>query len=114
MTAGKKDVVRGMQKRLLLQSMKSLHEKYKSEPHSYSLSYSKFCRLRPLPIKSPTVKDREVCVCRLCDIMQLLLDKHHSLKLVSACNMDDLVGSLVCKKENKDCKDCTKIQDSLQ
>lgn len=103
MTAGKKDVFRGEQKRFLLHSMKTLHEKYKSEVGSFSLSYSKFCKLRQPHIRPPTVKDREVCVCRICDNVQLLLDKLYALKIVAKHSMDDLIPSLVCHANNKDC-----------
>ena len=103
MTAGKKDVFKGNQKRLLLFSMKTLHEKYKSEPLAYSVSYSKFCKLRPPHIRAPTVQDREVCVYKLCDNIQFLIDKLHSLKILSANTLDALVPKMVCQQTNQDC-----------
>lgn len=77
LTSGKKSTVtrNGIkkQKRLLCDTMKTIHDKYITENEHFQISYSVFCRLRPFWIIAPTEKDRETCLCKyvkMADIWQ--------------------------------------------
>jgi hypothetical protein len=47
--------------------MKILHDKYIEENEHFQISYSVFCRLRPFWTVAPTEKDRETCLCKICE-----------------------------------------------
>ena len=68
MTTGKKQTItkdkKKMQKRFLLDTMKTLHRKYLAE-NPAELSYSMFCRLRPFWVVHPSLADWETCMCKL-------------------------------------------------
>ena len=62
-TAGKKETVtrnkEKKQKRILLDSMKILHDKYLAENPGSKLSYTLFTQLRPFWVCKPTLRDRK-------------------------------------------------------
>lgn len=47
--------------------MKILHDKNIEENEHFQISYSVFCRLRPFWTVAPTEKDRETCLCKICE-----------------------------------------------
>lgn len=71
-TTGKRDTITRkklkMQKRLLSDSLKNLHKKFKAEKPNIKISYSEFCKRKPFWVVHPSVKDRETCLCKLCEM----------------------------------------------
>ena len=68
--------------RLLCYDMKTLHSKFLSETH-IKISYCLFfCKLRPFNVIKPTYKDRETCLCRICQNIELKVEKCHQEKAI--------------------------------
>lgn len=67
MTTGKKETVpktkTKKQKRLLLDTIANLHEKFGAESDNY-ISYVTFTRIRPFWVRVPNAKDRQTCICK--------------------------------------------------
>jgi len=74
-TTGKTDTIirygEKHQRRVLLDSLENLHAKYCEE--NAPMSYSLFCKLRPFHIVHPSVRDRETCLCKIHENMQLMM-----------------------------------------
>ena len=68
------------QRRVLLDSLKNLHEKYKAE-YNCGISYSFFCKLKPFEVTHPKARDRKTCLCQVCENAELMLlqIKHHKI-----------------------------------
>ena len=102
MSSSKKDHVHSKQIRFLLHSLKPLHKKYLSEMElKVSLAY--FCRKRPIHICKPTLKDRDVCVCKQCENFTLKLETLSREKIVLSRDPVDFTALLVCDTNNQDC-----------
>ena len=102
MSSSKKDHVHSKQIRFLLHSLKPLHKKYLSEMElKVSLAY--FCRKRPIHICKPTLKDRDVCVCKQCENFTLKLETLSHEKIVLSRDPVDFTALLVCDTNNQDC-----------
>ena len=52
-----------MLKRILMSSLKDLHDKFLSENPDLKMSYTTFCRLRPFWVVQPSERDRDTCAC---------------------------------------------------
>ena len=101
-SATKKDHVGNEQKRFLLYPMKILHTKYQSES-KIPVSYTFFCRNRPKNVVIPILKDRDVCVCKLCDNFSYQIEQLHREKVITSPNTEEVLSSLVCSTSNIDC-----------
>lgn len=53
-----------MQKRILMSSLKDLHDKFLSENPDLKMSNATFCRLRPFWVVQPSESDRDTCACK--------------------------------------------------
>ena len=97
MTTGKKQTItneeKKMQKRFLLDTMKTLHRKYLAE-NTGGLSYSMFCRLRPFWVVHP-FPDRETCMCKLHENLTFVAVRLKQLKLIESSVLECLV-EMVC------------------
>ena len=82
--------------------MKILHTKYQSESN-IPVSYTFFCRNRPTNVVIPILKDRDVCVCKLCDNFSYQIEKLHREKVITSPNTEEVLSSLVCSTSNIDC-----------
>jgi hypothetical protein len=106
-TTGKKQTAtknkQKMQKRLLSDTLINLHEKFCGEHVDNAISYSQFTRLRPFWIISPTSKDRETCLCRKHDNVQLKCDKLHQLKLLDTKYAESVIAQVCCNTDNLHC-----------
>lgn len=105
LTAGKKETITKKkikkQKRLLNDSLKSLHKKFIIEYPKYTnMSYSLFCKFRPFWIVPPSVTNRNTCLCKTHDNMKLLMIRIAHHKMLRERNDSELVRSLCCKKEH--------------
>ena len=101
-SAAKKDRVGNEQKKFLLHPMKILHTKYQSESN-IPVSYTFFCKNRPTYVAIPRLKDRDVCVCKVCDNFSYHIEKLHTEKVITSLNMEEVLSSLVCSTSNIDC-----------
>jgi hypothetical protein len=107
MTTGKKQTVTKNkvkeQKRLLLDTMSNLHEKFSSEYPKNNVSYVTFTRHRPFWVRQPTAKDRETCLCKRHENIQLAVDRLHQLGLLSTKRAEDLLLKVCCNVDKKEC-----------
>ena len=62
---------------------------------------------------SPKEKDRETCLCKLCENVRYTMKNLQNLKLIPAGNIDSVVKQLVCDTTSKACmyNSCQKCQD---
>lgn len=106
-TTGKRDTVTRkqvkMQKRLLSDSLKNLHLKFKEENPTIKISYSEFCKRKPFWIVHPSVKDRETCLCKLCENTQFMADRLFQQSVVRTSKVEDLMLSMCCAPPSKEC-----------
>jgi len=106
-TAGKKETVTKhkckMQKRILVDTLLNTHLKFLSEHPQYSVSYSMFCSMRPFWVVPPTERDRQTCLCKTHENLQLIIDKLAELRILSSVTVDRLCDARVCDARNKDC-----------
>lgn len=113
--AGKKETVTmkkcKKQRRLLNDTMETLHKKFTSQHPEMKLGYSAFCKHRPFWILSPTASGRNTCLCAIHENMSLVVNRLNSLKMVDYVSPDELLKDLCCEdqKENcleRNCKSC--------
>ena len=97
---GKRDTVTRrkvkMQKRLLSDSMATLHAKFRHEHADINICYSTFCKLRPFFVVAPTLADRDTCLCkRYCNI-KLIADKLHREGVIPSSSQSEQYNHLIC------------------
>ncbi|XP_064601012.1 uncharacterized protein LOC135467176 [Liolophura sinensis] len=106
-TAGKKETKtrnkQKMQKRFLCDSLKVLHMKFLSESPNMKISYSLFCRLRPFWVIIPSSKDRETCLCKTHENLNLLVQKLRDLKLLQTSDLCQMADNMACDRNQKAC-----------
>ncbi|KAK0133284.1 hypothetical protein N1851_031198 [Merluccius polli] len=107
LTAGKAQTITRAkikkQKRFLNDTLRNLHRKFLTEHPHLSISYSLFCRMRPFWVVSPTLSDRETCLCKVHENLSFLVEKLHTLKLIRSVDVEDMVSSITCNPNLKDC-----------
>lgn len=92
------------QKRFLLDSMRSLHVKFCSETNlDVRVGYTSFTKLKPFWVVIPTAADRDTCLCKLHDNLQLKADRLHSLGVISESRLEDVIQYVVCDNKRKEC-----------
>lgn len=105
-TSGKKCTVTRRkdkrQNRLLTDSLKNLHNKYKAE-NNRVISFTTFYRLKPFWVVAPCENDRDTCLCKLCENMRYTSESLQNLGLIPLCHIDSLVQQVVCDTNNKAC-----------
>jgi len=106
-TAGKKETVTKhkckMQKRLLCDTLLNTHLTFLSEHPQYSVSYSMFCRMRPFWVVPARESDRQTCLCKTHENIQLIIDKLVELRVLSNVTVDHLCDATVCDAQSKNC-----------
>ena len=107
MMPGKRDTVTRRklkkQKRLLSDSMKTLHAKFRYEHADINICYSTFCTLRPFWVVAPTLADRDTCQCKRHSNIKLMADKLHREGIIPSSSQSEQYNQLVCDKESKTC-----------
>ena len=77
MTARKKETITNhkvkRQRRFLLDTLSKLHIKFLALYPGLTISYPSVCRLRPFHVRIPSIENRETCLCKTCDNVQLIL-----------------------------------------
>lgn len=106
-TAGRKETVtrngKKMQKRYLLDTMKSIYKDFKSENVGILCSYFYFTKNRPFYIVKPSVDARETCLCK---IHANFAHKARALKkhgIIKTDNLNEIIQATVCNDRSKDC-----------
>ena len=104
------------QKRLLLDSLTNLHEKFCSEHPDNNISYITFTRYRPFYVRQPTANDRDTCLCKKHENVQLAVDKLYQLGALKTKHAEHLLDQICCNTEKRECKVCVnkrlKFEDS--
>lgn len=115
---GKKETVTKnkikMRKRLLLDSIINLHEKFGSEYPEENIGYATFTRLRPFWVRIPMAKDRDTCLCKKHENAQLQNDKLFQLGVVKFRCAEDFLQQVCCSTDNFRCmvsRECAKCHD---
>lgn len=105
-TTGKRDTITRkqvkIQKRLLSDSLKNLHLKFKAENPNIKISYTEFCKRKPFWVVHPSFKDRETCLCKLCENAQFMADKLFQQSVLLTSKVKDLMLSICCTP-SKEC-----------
>ena len=99
--------------RLLNDDIKNIHEKYRSETGK-KISYSLFCRFKPFWVIKPTSADRQTCLCKIHDNLNMKIITAFSANMYKSKNMNDLLKNMTCDNslDNKECmyRDCAKCK----
>ena len=109
LTSGKKDFVTKNklreQKRLLTDTVKNLHDKFCGENPHNAVSYPTFTRLRPFWVLAAQAKDRQTCLCKMHDNVQLKAEKLFQMKMLPTRNAEEILQQLTCDV-NRECAVC--------
>ena len=104
---GKKDTITRKkikkQKRLLSESIKTLHMKFCFERPEVKVSYPAFCKLRPFWVVNPKMSDVNTCLCKRHSNIQMMADKLHREGVISSSNVSEQCVHLTCNIDNKNC-----------
>jgi len=108
MTAGKRETLTRkkckMQKRVLVDTLLNTHLKFCSEFAQFRVSYSLFCQLRPFRVVPPTSQDRQTCLCKTHNNLELIIDQLVELKVLPRVYcVDHLCDSVACDSNKKWC-----------
>lgn len=107
MMPGKKDYVkRGhikMQKRILVDSLYNLYDKFVEDTSITTVSRSIFYRCRPWWIYKPQKKDRETCACAKHENIAFLVTALKSNKVIKYGDIGNLLKDIVCSVRKEEC-----------
>lgn len=114
LTTGKKQTVTRFktkkQKRLLSDSMLNLHEKFCAEYPSNVVSYVTFTRQRPFWVCQANAQDRDTCLCKKHENIQLAGEKLFQLGLLKHKRSEDLLSLICCSIDRRECM-CRECED---
>jgi hypothetical protein len=116
-TTGKKQTITRNklkeQKRILLDSILNLHEKFVAENPDNAISYVSFTRIRPFWVRIPRASDRDTCLCIKHENVQLAVDKLHALGLLKTKYAEDILKQVCCDINSKSCmlRECVSCSD---
>lgn len=102
-----------MQKRFLVESMRTLHQTFRMEHPEVTISYSEFCKKQPFWIVKPTIKDRDTCLCKIHANLQFMADRLFYHKVIKSAKLNDLTESVACTNATKECmyRECPDCKD---
>ncbi|KAH3810340.1 hypothetical protein DPMN_138730 [Dreissena polymorpha] len=77
------------------------------------MSYAMFCSLRPFNIRPPTERDRETCLCRRHENLQMKARRLKEEHALQTANLPEIMKKVVCETSSKDCmyRVCTHCKD---
>ena len=105
------------QRRLLLDDLKKLHQKYCNEHPLGKVSYTVFCKVRPFYILPPIACDRETCFCKTHENTKLMIMKLKLLKilLANSTGVGACIEQMVCQNPLHNCYvgRCDRCQDRI-
>lgn len=80
--------------------MKYLHQDFvKANTQYKEMSNATFCRLRPFWVVKPKVTERDTCLCKVHENMNLIVSKLKVLKLVSENSPIEIVKNVCCSDD---------------
>lgn len=81
---------------------------------SCKISYSLFCRFKHFHILRPLAKDRETCLCRTCQNINLKLEKCFQEKVLKSREVGKVLQTITCNFERKECmyRECRLCNDN--
>ena len=89
---------------------KNLHQKFKGENPDIKISYSEFCKRKPFWVVHPSVRDRETCLCKICENVQFMADRLYQQSVVKTSKVEDLMLSMCCTPSKecmyRECSNC--------
>lgn len=91
------------QKLFLMNTMRNVHRKFLAEYPNRMVSYSLFCHLHPFWVVTPSLSERETCLCKIHENLGFIANKLYHLKHLTHCNTEELVEQVVCNSKNKEC-----------
>jgi len=99
-------------KRFLQGTLPDLYKKY-SESVPKPLSFSLFCQFKPFYVVKKSLKERNTCLCQLCENTLLLVKALNKAKLITEATSFDMIRSLCCKDRTENCirRICEKCND---
>lgn len=77
------------QKRFLIDTMANAHRKFLAEYPERKVSYSLFCHLHPFWVVTPTLSERETCLCKMHENLDFVTDKLYYLRLLPHRNIEE-------------------------
>ena len=85
--------------------------KQKMQHTAYHKNYVTFTRHRPFWVRQPTSKDRDTCLCKKHENVQLAIDKLNQLSVLKFKHLEDLMKQVCCSINNKDCmfRECDSV-----
>ncbi|XP_047041242.1 uncharacterized protein LOC124645471 [Helicoverpa zea] len=87
--------------RYLNGSLRALHEKYKKE--GGIAAFSTFCRFKPFYILSPSIHNRNTCLCIKHSNMNLKIEALYRHKIIDFRNLHTLLEKVACNVDKFDC-----------
>lgn len=119
MTPGKKQTItkqkKKMQKRLLSDSLRNLHQKFLTDNPRRRISYSLFCKIRPFWVVPPSLQDMETCLCKSHENLEFITTTMQKMKLLEISNLEQLADSVACNPKSKVCMygECAECKEKI-
>ncbi|XP_048001800.1 uncharacterized protein LOC125238480 [Leguminivora glycinivorella] len=92
-----------MQKRFLLDTMKSLHKQFKKENPETKCSYFYFTKNRPFFVVKPSADARETCLCKTHINFAYKTQALKKQGIIQTDNLCDVINASVCDNQSKNC-----------
>lgn len=92
-----------MQRKILLETMKSLYSRFRTETGVLNLSYITFTRSRPFWVAPPRANDRDTCACIKHENMAMLVSALKKFHIIDHKTVSDVVNSTVCSTDSENC-----------
>lgn len=101
-------------KRFLLDTVQNLHLKFCSES-SIKIARSLFYKLKPFWICARKVSERDTCLCKKHENINLILKKLTRLKMLTSSSTKDFTDLLTCDSSSKACmyRECNICRDKV-
>ena len=101
-------------KRYLLGTLSDLYQKYREEVDE-PLSFTTFCRLKPFYVVHKQTKERNTCLCQLCENTDLLIKALNKAKLIEVTRALALTRTMCCENKTEDClrRACTECASKI-
>ena len=98
-----KNKIKKQKKRIILNTIEKLYEKYRTENTTKKVSYTVFSRLRQFWVVFPKEGDRETCACKQHENLLLLSEVLHKNELIKTRDLYTLVDMFACDTKSITC-----------
>lgn len=100
---GKKDCIRGVQKRYLTNSLKVLYKKFCVSDIPVMISYSTFCRMKPFYVVMKDFSSRDTCLCVKHENMKFIIKQLWRDGVLASSDPDIVGQDLLCTDRKLEC-----------